>query len=155
MRPFPNIEDQTAALKRDFPSFALEKREGNAATWRGDVRPLMQTHTVLITYRVPSVFDRLDLLSMQPRVRVTRPRLLTRPGDPEGALPHVYWVSPTDPILCLFDPETTEWTPSQLLAETTVPYAIDWLACYEGWRATGTWMGGGRHAQQLPTGTTR
>jgi hypothetical protein len=49
------------------------------------------------------------------------------------------------PVLCLFDPSACEWTPCDLLAETTVPWTIDWLACYEGWRATGEWTGGGRH----------
>lgn len=152
VKPFPNIDDQTAALRRDFPSFVLLKREGNVAALRGDVKPLMRTYTIVITYRMPLVVERLDLLSTQPRVRVVRPQLLIRPGDPEGDLPHVYWLSPTDPILCLFDPETSEWTPHDLLSKTTVPYAIDWLACYEGWRATGSWTGGGRHAQLLQSG---
>jgi len=34
-----------------------------------------------------------------------------------------------------------------LIALTTVPWAADWLACYEGWLATGRWHGGGRHAR--------
>jgi hypothetical protein len=74
--------------------------------------------------------------------------LKSRQGDPEGDLPHVY-ASGDQILLCLFDPDTREWAPCDLLSETTVPYATDWLACYEGWRATGEWTGGGRHPQPL------
>ena len=31
------------------------------------------------------------------------------------------------------------------VARIIVPWTIDWLACYEGWLATGEWTGGGRH----------
>lgn len=152
MRIYPNVDDQSAALRRDYPSFAMIDRKGETAIWRGTLKPLMLTYTVTVSYRVPWVMERLDLLAMQPRVRVASPPLRLRRGDPEGALPHVYWMSPTDPVLCLFDTDTDEWTPADLLSETTVPYAIDWLGCYEGWRATGAWTGGGRHPHALPAG---
>ena len=31
---------------------------------------------------------------------------------------------------------------------TIVPWTIDWLACYEGWLATGEWAGGGIHTDE-------
>ena len=40
----------------------------------------------------------------------------------------------------------SEWTPAMTIASTTVPWALDWLACYELWLMTGRWTGGGRHA---------
>ena len=92
------------------------------------------------------MIELIDPLRQQPRVRVLAPVLKRRSGDPQGALPHVYWDDAENPALCLFDPEAGEWTPMCLLAETTVPWTADWLACYEGWRATGLWAGGGRHA---------
>ena len=49
-------------------------------------------------------------------------------------------------FLCLFDPDREQWCASDLIADTTVPWTVDWLACYEGWLATGRWHGGGRHA---------
>jgi hypothetical protein len=57
--------------------------------------------------------------------------------------------------LCLFDAEANEWTPFHMIAETTIPWTLDWLACYEGWRATGAWTGGGRHvpAERQETST--
>jgi len=41
------------------------------------------------------------------------------------------------PYLCLFDPFNGEWTPSDLLAETTVPWTARYLYFYEGWLLTG------------------
>ena len=70
----------------------------------------------------------------------------------EAPLPHVYFddkditLSP----LCLFDPDANEWSHEDLIAETTVPWAADWLACYEGWLASGRWHGGGRHGRPRP-----
>ena len=63
-------------------------------------------------------------------------------------MPHVYFddLDLTLSPLCLFDPDKNEWTRNDLIALTTVHWAADWLACYEGWLATGRWYGGGRHA---------
>jgi hypothetical protein len=66
----------------------------------------------------------------------------------EAPLPHVFFDAKdiTLSALCLFDPDKAEWDPNDLIADTTVPWTVDWLACYEGWLATGRWHGGGRHA---------
>ena len=37
------------------------------------------------------MIELIDPLRQQPRVRVLAPVLRRRSGDPEGALPHVYW----------------------------------------------------------------
>lgn len=147
---YPDIDDQTTALGEKFSSFKLVWRDGAAAEWRGTLKPLMQSYNVSMRYRVPLVVERLNLLAMQPRVRVLNPSLRRRARDLEGELPHVYYLPDGDVVLCLFDPDTDEWTPEDLLVDTTVPYTIDWLACYEGWRASGRWTGGGRHPQKLP-----
>jgi hypothetical protein len=36
------------------------------------------------------------------------------------------------------------------IAETTLPWACDWIVCYEFWLITGVWRGGGRHAGDPP-----
>lgn len=146
------LEEQVAAMRSAWPAFTAERRGDRSAIWRGQLKPFLLRYDVEITYRVPTVVERLDPLRQQPLVRVLSPRLKHRPGHVEGSLPHVYWDDATHPALCLFDHETNEWTPCRLLSETTVPWALDWLGCYEGWRATGEWTGGGRHAE--PTNGT-
>ena len=149
MTALPDIESQISAMRAEWPSFELERINLRAAIWTGRVKPLMQSYEIRIFYRVPLIIENLDPLRQQPLVRVVSPILRHWPSHIEGALPHVYWDNSICPALCLFDHETGEWTPFKLLAETTVPWAIDWLACYEGWRATGKWAGGGRHAKPL------
>jgi hypothetical protein len=47
----------------------------------------------------------------------------------------------------MLDPEAAEWSPADSLAQTTVPWIVDWLAAYEGWRAAGKWTASGRHVE--------
>jgi hypothetical protein len=47
--------------------------------------------------------------------------------------------------LCLYLPSADEWMPTQLIAETIVPWTSLWLFYYETWHATGEWLGGGDH----------
>lgn len=145
------IEEQIAAMGQKWPDLALVHRDGAGAVWRGPLRPLLQSFVVEIAYRAPSVIELLDNRRLQPRVRIVSPLLRPRRGDPEGQLPHVYYTGdgPLDVILCMFDPESDEWSPMLTVAETTVPWTVDWITSYEGWRATGTWTGGGRHLEQL------
>lgn len=141
------IDEQIAAVRDGWPTFRVLARNDRSAVWQGVLKPFMLGYEVRIAYRVPYVVERIDPLRQQPEVRVVSPALKRRQGDSEGPLPHVYVDKAGDPILCLFDHETDEWTPLRLIAETTIPWALDWLGCYEGWRATGVWSGGGRHAE--------
>jgi hypothetical protein len=113
----------------------------------------MQSYEVVVSYRVPLIIENINPLRQQPLVRIVSPYLKRWPGHVAGELPHVYWDHPIRPALCLFDHETGEWSPFDLLADTTIPWVVDWLACYEGWRATGKWTGGGRHAAPIPERT--
>lgn len=44
---------------------------------------------------------------------------------------------------CLFLPKTREWHGNQLLANTVVPWTLEWLLFYETWFVTGHWVAGG------------
>lgn len=146
----PTIDRQISAMQAVWPQFEVVRRDRSRALWRGPLTPLLQTYQVEIAYRAPLIVERLDIRALQPRVRVLKPALRPRPGDPEGKLPHVYYDGdgPNDVFLCLLDPESDEWSPFDLLAETTAPWTIDWLAAYEGWRATGRWTATGKHVER-------
>lgn len=147
---WPDIDDQIASMAATWPQFRVAARGSRDATWLGTLRPLFQTFTVRIKYRVPLAVEASDLRVLQPRVEILDPPLRPRRNDPEGRLPHVYYTGrgDLDVVLCMFDPGSDEWSPGMRLAETTVPWAVDWLASYEGWRATGEWTGGGKHLEQ-------
>lgn len=142
-------------MRASWPTLQATRVDDRTALWRGELRPLLRAYEVQIVYQVPLVIERIQPLRQQPIVRVLSPSLKCRRGHSEGDLPHVYWDDADRPALCLFDHETGEWTPFHLLADTTVPWTIDWLGCYEGWRATGEWTGGGRHAPPLPSPESR
>ena len=143
-----SIDTQIEAMSRLWPTFKLIRRDGAAALWRGAVRPLLQTYQVGVFYRAPLMVERYSVRIVQPRVEILAPALRPRRGDAEGILPHVYYGPDGEVTLCMLDPDSSEWSPADLLAETTVPWITDWLAAYEGWRATGEWTGTGRHVER-------
>lgn len=147
MKTLLGIDAQIAAMAAIWPQMTLMARDGQGAAWEGQVRPLLQTYRVRIVYRAPLPVEHIDARHLQPRVSILAPALRARLGDPEGRLPHVYYGPGGEVTLCLLDPDAGEWSPADLLAETTVPWSIDWLAAYEGWRATGKWTASGKHVE--------
>jgi hypothetical protein len=137
-------------MQRHWPDFALAEESEDRAVWFGPLAGLERTYRVMIDYGLPTNAAAYEMCRRIPLVRVLSPRLELRFDAPEEApLPHVYYTHP-DPTLsplCLFDVEAREWSHDDLIALTTVPWAADWLACYEGWLATGRWYGGGRHVR--------
>lgn len=142
-----DVDAQIEAMRAIWPEFALVAREAETAMWEGPVRPLLQTYRVGILYRAPLLIENLNSRRLQPRVSILSPALRPRPGDPEGRLPHVYYSPGGVVTLCLLDAMAGDWSPADLIAETTVPWTIEWLAAYEGWRATGKWTASGRHME--------
>ena len=137
-----NIDQQRAHMKAVWPKFTERgiDRKLQEVRWVGTYRPQFVPFTLELRYR---------LLAM-PEVRVLNPMLTRLPNNPEGELPHVYPPA-DDPTLCLFDPRESQWEPTMYLADTIVPWAFDWVACYELWLMTGRWTGGGRHGSAVPS----
>ena len=149
------LERQIRRMRELWPRFEVTRGVGESgAVWFGTLVGVSRPYRVAIEYVPPAEERSRPLLGGAPVVRVLSPAL--RPNwyaAEEAPLPHVYftrqWLELSP--LCLFDPDLDEWTPDDFIAETTVPWAADWLACYEGWRATGRWLGGGRHADSAPS----
>lgn len=143
-----SIEAQIVAMTDRWPGFKVVERSDRFAAWEGWIEPVKRRYKIRISYRVPYAIEAFSLLQIQPRVQVLDP-LLERHSDYEqGPIPHVYFNrdQPDLPHLCLFDPYRAEWTPTDLLADTTLPWTARYLFFYEGWLATKKWRGGGRHA---------
>ncbi len=114
---------QGLALRAAFPT-AKTKLSRGRLVWTGVLQPtpLSRHYTVRITHATGD----------HPSVVVVHPMLESRPGEP---LPHVY----REGCLCLY--KDGEWQPSMFIAHTIVPWACEWLAYYEVWKATGHWYG--------------
>lgn len=145
------IERQIEQMALDFPQWTVERRDGDTAVWTGTLAPNRTTYRIRMEHTVPMVLEMRSLLLIQPLVEVVSPKLKELEDNPEGPLPHVYWKHPRTkrpgPFLCLFYAEAREWTLSDALSRTTVPWTAFWLDYYEAWLATGKWLGKGRHAR--------
>lgn len=142
-----SIEDQINAMAERWPRFRIAERDGRYARWEGSLAPVKRPFSVSIGYQVPLVIENWSVHQVQPRVRVLAPALELHADYEEGPLPHVYWnrEDPPKSCLCLFRPDIPEWTTDDLIAETTVHWAAEWLYFYEGWLVTRKWFGGGWH----------
>lgn len=137
---------QAEFMRRAQPSFKVLHRTHWRILWEGPLRPLSQTYTVRVLLQRDQNRNKSNPARI-PQVTVINPLLRRRSEDPSEPIPHHYQ-NPEDPelpLLCLYDPDIQEWHPGLPVARTIIPWTIDWLACYEGWLATGKWTGGGRH----------
>lgn len=125
---------QKAALNNFFPT-SRTSIQHNKLVWKGDLTPSSMSRTYSVEMRYKK--------GKYPTVSVSTPKLKTRFSEP---LPHTY----SNGNLCLFYPKAREWHGGMLLAETVVPWAIEWFYHYEIWLASGTWFGGGYHEEERP-----
>lgn len=137
--------DQANSMRKTWPEFRVIERTHGFVMWVGHLQPFCHSYTVHVAYGRDARRGIID--GSLPCVTVIDPLLHRRDEAPNDPIPHHYpntWC-PQCPFLCLYDPCVSEWRPAMSIAKTIVPWTIDWLACYEGWLATGEWAGGGRH----------
>lgn len=115
--------------------------------WEGPLKPLSQIYTIQVRLQRMKNHNKTCFSKTLPTVTVIDPLLRPRSEDPSDPIPHHYpnKQHPERPKLCLYDPAAKEWHHRRSVARSIIPWTIDWLACYEGWLATGEWTGGGRH----------
>ena len=132
----------------------------------GELSPIRRPYTVQVSFIRRSWIDGLELLyGYVPRVRLLNPKLEVRHRRTGERAHHLYWDAddPERSALCLYDPvaDPPQWRRHRdFIADRIIPFTANWLACYEGWQATGEWTGGGRHPDTRssscpPTRTTK
>lgn len=102
-------------------------------TWVFEARPtpLGRTYSLLLRFR------KLGF----PEVFVLAPDLNALADG--RYLPHVYSSKPIR--LCLFYPKHQDWSATDSIADTIIPWTYLWLAYFEDWLLTDEWKGGGKH----------
>lgn len=128
---------QLQAMQCEWPDFTGEKLANGALVWKGPLKPQAKIYSVFILWKP-------DIMSL-PYVTIDDPPLRPRPGGTFEEIPHLIFFKekPAQSGLCLFDPEGKEWSPVDLIAETTVRWASEWLNYYELWHLTGEWLAPG------------
>lgn len=126
--------DQMMTLRAAYPSASCELCN-STLFWFGKVKPtpLSREYTVLLIYNSET---------QKPEVWVIG-KELQKIDDPD--FPHKYDVSPENNMvrICLY--RYREFTGDKFLANTILPWTVEWLYFYEIWLATGEWCGGGEH----------
>lgn len=128
---------QLEAMRRQWPDFVGRRLGDGTLVWQGPLRPKAQLYSMLIFWH--------PVTMSLPYVIVNNPSLRPRPGGTFEEIPHLiyYAEKPKRSALCLFDPDGREWSPADLIADTTVLWAAEWLTYYELWHMSGDWLAPG------------
>jgi len=120
-----------------WPEFQLKILGGSMVAWEGPLRPIQRPYAIRV------IWDSATL--SKPYVVLRNPPLRPREGKTFEEIPHLLFYSerPEFSGLCLFDPNGEEWSNKLLIADTTIPWAAEWLHYYELWHLEGVWRGGG------------
>lgn len=133
-------------VARKFPSLKLVHNFGWLIIWEGVLRSFSAEYRVRIFWHRYWKED-WALGTRQPRIYMLDPPMQDRA---DKVVPHAYPGHPRR-HMCVYDPDSeADWNWSQSIADTIIPYAIQWLGTYELWHVTGEWNAPGRH----PTGRT-
>lgn len=124
-------------MQARWPQFSFEVLDdGPMIVWRGKVRGFQKDYRIQIQWGWMSK-------GTPPYVFILDPVIRPRAGEAFVDLPHLIYndAAPEKSALCLFDPDTGEWSNRQLIADTTIPWTSEWLHHYELWHVTGVWSG--------------
>lgn len=128
-----SLIDQLIVLKIAYPEANAYIHRG-VLYWNGKLCPsqLSRTYNVKLKYK----------LKKHPIVTVSGENL-KKLDDPN--FPHVFNIDLEKWLIeiCLYYNE--EFNSQMLLADTIIPWTVEWLYYYEIWLATGNWYGGGKH----------
>jgi len=145
-----SAETQIELMGLDYPNLAVLHATPWSILWRGILTPYAQPYVVQLHYCAFSV-PLAAIKSKTVHVEVLSLLLRRRAGAADPEIPHIYpnRIDKTLPRLCLNMPG--EWNPSMSIADTIVPWTVEWLAAYESWRATGQWFAGGHNTERRET----
>lgn len=134
-KPKYSLLQQRVALASSYKDSKCEI-DKNILFWYGKIKPtsLSKEYKVLVSYK----------LGKSPEVWVI--------GDELEKLdhkdfPHKYEVDVKNKMvrICLY--RHREFSSYKLLANTIIPWTVEWLYYYELWLATNEWLGGGEHPE--------
>lgn len=125
---------QLTRMRGLWPDFVPEV-DKEIIIWTGTLRPFQAEWRIRVLW-----FWRTD---ERPYVQLLDPPLRPREGTEYADIPHLIYFAkdPALSALCLYDPDGGQWDPRMLIADTTIPWAADWLKFYEFWLYDGIWRG--------------
>ena len=104
------------------------------------MRPAHSVYTIRLQYVRRYWLGEMEITNGYiPEVTLLDPALQLEHPRTGEFVPHVYWREDNARAIhtLLLRPGSHQWSSDDFMADTIVPWACDWLACYEGWLATG------------------
>ncbi len=142
-----SFDNQVAAMRQGWPRFKVVRKDSMQYVWEGPLKPN------LLKYIVRVRMKKCTCPALATTVQVIDPLLTRREEEPQVSIPHIYpggqakkgkttkTIRLDKPLLCLYSDNDLQC--SDKIANTIVPWTINWLVVYEFWLATGIWKGGG------------
>lgn len=125
------ISEQLSAIRSKYPQFETAFVSHSGLKVTGALQPTSRSaaYTFVLKYN----------LTESPKIKIVSPELKKneKGEDAEHLYPNGY--------LCLYQPKYREFTRTDLLTDTIIPWVSLWLYHYEVWHLTGEWLGGGEH----------
>ncbi len=136
---------QLAQLKANYPDGKGRlfkcKGEGIKLQWRQLLQPtkFSRAYSTQVTWS-----SQLHL----PEVEIIAPQLIALAKGKRS--PHDFSSKGNSrPCLMFNNGSRREWTPSMSIAESIIPWTLEWLHYWELWLVEGKWLGGGVHVGEL------
>lgn len=128
------ISEQVCAMKVRYPQFCTDFTSHSGMKVTGLIQPTSRSIEYLFTLKYN--------LAEKPKIKIVYPELKKNEKGEEAE--HLYEFG----YLCLYQPKYKEFTKTDLLADTIIPWTSLWLYHYEVWHITGKWLGGGEHPKR-------
>jgi hypothetical protein len=116
-----SLAKQDMFMRQQFPQFQFTWNNG-MGIWKGILQPreISPVYSILIKYNV----------GLRPKVWVIKPELR----------PDALHIFKQDNSLCLWWHKEWDWSATQDISKTIVPWTAIWLYYYELWLDTGEWL---------------
>lgn len=125
------IAEQLSAIRRKYPQFETAFVSHTGLKVTGALQPTSRSaaYNFILKYN----------LTDRPKIKIVSPELKKNEKGEDAE--HLY----SNGYLCLYQPKYSEFTRTDLLTDTIIPWTSLWLYHYEVWHLTGQWLGGGEH----------
>jgi hypothetical protein len=129
------IAEQFSAMRIKYPQFEARFTYPSGLRVTGSLQPTSRSdaYEFILKYN----------LTYSPQIKIVSPKLKRNENGEEAE--HLY----QNGYLCLYQPKYREFTRTDLLTDTIIPWTSLWLYHYEVWHLTGEWLGGGEHPKPI------
>jgi hypothetical protein len=130
-----SIAEQISSMRCKYPHFTTNFTSHSGMKVSGILQPTSRSaaYHFLLKYN----------LTNAPKTKIVSPAIQKNEKGEDA--PHLY----PGENLCLYHPHHLEFSRTDFLCDTIIPWTSLWLYYYEVWHLTGDWLGGGEHPTKL------